>query len=129
MTPLMSMAMKAAGEAAGANLATLRRRVVRWVVLGTAAVILLIVACSLALGALAVWLSNWIGLGPALLSIAAGALIIGLLLIIVAGARPNPVRKPLPAAFDLKAATQKVDPMTLALGALAIGLLVGRTKK
>ena len=128
MQPVLALAMRLTGEMARGNLANIRGRLIRSFALAVLALVLIITALALLCAALAVALAHWIGLVPALLSMAAVAAIAAMILMLVLGPRSQ---APSTQSNNLLNQVQSELPgggLTIVLGALAIGLLVGRRK-
>ncbi len=128
MQTVLALAMRLTGEMARGNLVDIRRRLIRSITLAVFALVLVIVALALACAALAVALASWIGIVPALLSLAAVAAIAALILMLMLSMRGHTSRR---GGFGLPKMTGrnlKVAPVTIVIGALAVGLLLGRRK-
>jgi hypothetical protein len=88
------------------------------------------IALALGVAALAIALGDRIGPVPALLSIAAVAVIAALILALTINTR---VRRPATTGIGLPVLSgrqlPRVDPLTVVVAALAVGLLLGRRKR
>jgi hypothetical protein len=92
-------------------------------VLSTAALLLLAAAAVLAL-------SHWIGMLPALLSLAAALVILALVLALILGRRPR--RQPLHGLGALSPGMsdgKQVTPIAIIAGGLALGLIIGLRRR
>jgi uncharacterized membrane protein YqjE len=117
-----------ASMAAGNEVSAVKSRVLRSVLLGMLVLMLGLLALGFALAALVIWLQQQMDTVPALLLVAAGLLILCLLvaLLIRQPARPKPRNASLGLLTDAEGKPLTVNPLTVAATALAIGLLVGR---
>jgi cytochrome bd-type quinol oxidase subunit 2 len=129
MPTILTTLMHLAAQLAQGKLADARSRLVRS--LGVLCVIMVLIAVAVAMGtaALTVALADRIGLVPALLSIAAVATIIALILALTIRTR---VDRPATNSPDLLSVAARelprVDPLIIVVAALAVGLLLGRRK-
>jgi hypothetical protein len=122
--------MRLAAQVARGDLVEARRRLVRSVVLLSVILILTTVALALAATALAIALAGWIGLVPAFLLISALASITALILAIMFSTRTQKPRLSGKRLLDLSARKlPDVNPLAVVVGALAIGLLLGRRRR
>jgi hypothetical protein len=126
MQSLILLMTRLASQAARGELADARERAVRTIILAVAIAVLSIAAIGLLTAAAAVALANWIGLVPALLSMAAAVTILTLILMLVI--RHHPRRRPSGLLGTLPSRTGEphhVAPLTIVAIGLAAGLFLG----
>ncbi len=129
MPTLLAVLMRRAAEAARGDLTAVRKRLVRSLAVLSVILVLTTVALALGAAALAIALAEWIGLVPALLSIAAVATITALILALTLNTtaqRPTTTGVGLLSLSGLQ--PPRVDSLTVVVAALAFGLLLGRRK-
>jgi hypothetical protein len=130
MPRILTTMLHLAAQLAQGQLADARSRLVR--VLGVLCIIIALIAVVLAMAVAAVTivLAAQIGLVPAMLSIAAVATIIALILALTIRTRAD---RPATNSSDLLrvAASElpRVDPLIIVVAALAVGLLLGRRRR
>jgi hypothetical protein len=126
---MLTTMLRLATQLAQGRLAEARSRLVRS--LGALCIIMVmsVVALAMVAAALAIALSDRIGMVPAMLSIAAVATIIALILALTLRTRAD---KATTSSLDLLSLTARelprVDPLVVVVAALAVGLLLGRRK-
>jgi hypothetical protein len=126
---MLTTMLRLATQLAQGRLAEARSRLVRS--LGALCIIMVmsVVALAMVAAALAIALSDRIGIVPAMLSIAAVATIIALILALTLRTRAD---KATTSSLDLLSLTARelprVDPLVVVVAALAVGLLLGRRK-
>jgi hypothetical protein len=129
MPTLLAVLMRLAAEAARGDLTAARKRLVRSLAVLSVILVLTTVALALCVAALAIALGDRIGPVPALLSIAAAAVIAALILALSINTR---VRRPRTTGVGLPGLSgrqlPRIDPLTVVVAALAAGLLLGRRK-
>ena len=129
MPNFLTTMMHLAAQLAQSKVADARSRLVRSLGVLCIVVALIAVALAMAVAALTIALAEQIGVVPALLSIAAVATIIALILALTLRTRAD---KPTTSSLDLLSLTAqelpRVDPLIVVVAALAVGLLLGRRK-
>ncbi len=122
--------IRLAMQLAQGQVADVRSRLLRSLGVLCVILVMIVVALAMAAAALAIALSDRIGLVPALLSIAAVATIVALVLVLTLRSR---VDRPAASNVDLLGLAARelprVDPLTLVIAALAAGLLLGRRRR
>jgi hypothetical protein len=126
---ILAVIMRLAAEAARGDLTAARTRLVRSIAVLSIIIVLAAVALALGLAALTIALGHWMGIVPALVSIATVATITALILALMISTR---ARKPAPIGLGLlnfpRRTLPRIDPLTVVVAALAIGLLLGRRR-
>lgn len=129
MPKILTTLMHLAAQIAQGQLADARSRLVRSLGVLCVVIVLLAVALALVVAALATALAAQVGLVPAMLSIAAVATIIALILALTLRSRAD---RPATNGPDLLSVVARelprVDPLIVVVAALAVGLLLGRRK-
>ena len=129
MPKILTTMMHLAAQLAQGKVAEARSRLVRSLGVLCIIVALIAVALAMAVAALTIALAEQIGVVPAMLSIAAVATIIALILALTLRTRAE---KPTTSSLDLLSLTARelprVDPLIVVAAALAVGLLLGRRK-
>ena len=129
MPNFLTTMMHLAAQLAQGKVAEARSRLVRSLGVLCIIVALIAVALAMAVAALTIALAEQIGVVPAMLSIAAVATIIALILALTLRTRAD---KPTTSSLDLLSLTARelprVDPLIVVVAALAVGLLLGRRK-
>lgn len=129
MPTILETLLSLAAQLAQGKLADARTRLVRS--LGVLCIVIALIVVALAMGAaaLAIVLAEQIGPVPAMLSIAAVTTIIALILALTLRTRAD---RPRTSGLDLLGLgareLPRVDPLTVVVAALALGLLLGRRK-
>jgi hypothetical protein len=130
MPTLLAVLIRLAAKAERGGLTAVRKRLVRSLAVLYIILILTTVALALGTAALAVALADWIGLVPALLSIAAVATITALILALTINTnaqRPTTTGVGLLGLSGLQ--PPRVDSLTVVVAALAVGLLLGGRRR
>jgi Mn2+/Fe2+ NRAMP family transporter len=130
MSTGLATMIRLAMQLAQGQVADVRSRLLRSLGVLCVILVMIVVALAMAAAALAIALSDRIGLVPALLSIAAVATIVALVLVLTLRSR---VDRPAASNVDLLGLAARelprVDPLTLVIAALAAGLLLGRRRR
>lgn len=117
-------------QLAQGQVADARSRLVRSLGVLCVVLVLIVLALAMAAAAVAIALADRIGLVPALLSIAAVAMIVALALALILRGR---VDRPAASSIDLLGLAARelprVDPLIVVVAALVVGLLLGRRRR
>jgi hypothetical protein len=129
MPTILAVVMRLAAEAARGDLTAARKRLVRSLAVLSIILVLAGVALGFGAAALAIALAHWIGLVPALLALAAVATIIALILALTISTR---AQRPTTTGLGLSGLSgrkpPRIDPLTIVVAELAVGLLLGRRR-
>jgi amino acid transporter len=126
MPSLILLLTRLAAQAARGDLADMRERAVRAAILTVVIAILSTAAILLLIAAAAVALAQWIGLLPALLSMAAVVVILTLILVLFLRHRPRRRPSSLMGTFSPSPRDRpQVGPLAIIAAGLAVGLFIG----
>lgn len=126
MPSLFLLMTRLAAQAARGELADVRERAVRTAILTIAIAMLSTAAILLLIAAAAVGMAQWIGLLPALLWMAAGVVMLTLILILILRHRPR--RRPnslLGSLASSQGDRPQFGPLAVIAAGFAVGLLIG----